>query len=94
MTTTTRRLIAADIENLLGTNPALATAASWDAAFESLTGALGYNPTRDYLVVAVDPSWAFEVRARAPHARLLVRPGAPLKPRLRAQAPRPPAASA
>ena len=76
MTTTTRRLIAADIENLLGTNPPLATAECWDAAFESLTAALGYDPTGDHLVVAVDPSWAFEVHARAPQARLLVRAGA------------------
>ena len=73
--TTTRRLIAADIENLLGGSPARATAARWDAAFAALTETLGYDATRDHLVIAVDPSWAFEVKSRAPLARLLVRRG-------------------
>ena len=75
MTTTTRRLIAADIENLLGAQPKLATAARWDAAFTALIAALDYDPERDHLVVAVAPAWAFHAKSRAPHARLLVRSG-------------------
>jgi len=72
---TTRRLIAADIENLLGSTPAHATAARWDSAVATLTETLAYEPTRDHLVVAVHPSWAFEVKTRIPTARLLVRTG-------------------
>ena len=72
----TRRLIAVDVENLLGVEPALASDACWDAAVQGLVTQLDIRAGTDHVVIAADPQWAFYAGKRMPTARLEVRSGA------------------
>lgn len=70
-----RRLIVADLENLLGCAPADAEASVWDEAFAGLVEAVGFDESVDQLVIGVDPRWAFTVNDIAPTARLVTKSG-------------------
>ncbi len=76
MSTTARRLIAVDAENLLGCEPELASAVCWEFAIAGLLHAVKFRKGTDHLVIGVGPDWAFTVATLAPSARLLVRNGA------------------
>ncbi len=75
MTSTSRRLIAVDAQNLLGRHPADASAACWEFAIVESLRAVGFREDTDHLVIAVAPDWAFTVKALAPYGRLMVRAG-------------------
>ncbi|WP_062208275.1 NYN domain-containing protein [Demequina oxidasica] len=70
-----RRLIVADLENLLGCKPADAEPSLWDEAFEGLVDSIAFDAEVDQLVIGVDPQWAFTVFELAPAARLVTRSG-------------------
>ncbi len=76
MSATSRRLIAVDVENLLGCDPAIASAVCWEFAVAGLLHAVTFRKDMDHLVIAVAPDWAFVVMELAPSARLVVRQGA------------------
>ena len=75
MSSTSRRLIAVDSQNLLGCDPRIASAACWEFAVAGLLRAVGFRKDVDHLVIAVAPDWAFTVKTLAPCARLVVRKG-------------------
>lgn len=75
MTSTRRRLIAVDAQNLLGCHPGEASEACWEFAIAESLNAVSYREDTDHLVIAVAPDWAFTVKALAPFARLMVRAG-------------------
>lgn len=75
MTSTRRRLIAVDAQNLLGCHPDNANEARWEFAIAGSLDAVGFRKDADHLVIAVAPDWAFTVKALAPFARLMVRAG-------------------
>lgn len=70
-----RRLIVADLENLLGCKPADAEVSVWDEAFAGLVAGIGFKESVDHLVIGVDPRWVFTVNDIAPSARLVTRSG-------------------
>ena len=70
----TRRLIAVDLENLLGVQPSLASQSCWEAALEGLLEAVEYREGGDQLVVGVGHDWVFTVADLAPaSARIVTR---------------------
>lgn len=74
--TATRRLIAVDLENLLGVQPALAQQSCWEAALEGLLDSVEYCEGVDHLVVGVGHDWVFAVADLAPaSARIVTRSG-------------------
>jgi hypothetical protein len=75
MSSTRRRLIAVDAQNLLGCHPDMASEACWEFAISESLRAVGFQEDTDHLVIAVAPDWAFTVKALAPFARLVVRAG-------------------
>ncbi len=75
MSTSGRRLIAVDAENLLGCDPGIASAVCWEFAIVGLLHAVRFRQGTDHLVIAVAPDWAFTVMELAPSARLMVRNG-------------------
>ncbi len=70
-----RRLVAVDVENLLGCAPHLASAAVYSVAIGQLADRIGFDDGRDQMIVAANPLAAFKAHGAAPHARLLVREG-------------------
>lgn len=70
-----RRIVLADVENLLGCAPRDADAALFEAAIEALLNRIGYRTGVDQLVIGAGPKAAAKVfGVRAPH-RLVVRDG-------------------
>jgi len=70
-----RRLVAIDLENLLGCAPSRADAHLWASAAEQFLVAIAFQPGVDQAVVATDPDWAFDAALAMPGARLLVGAG-------------------
>ncbi len=73
--TIARRLVVADVENLLGRAPAEASALEWALAVGHLLDAIGFRRGSDMVVIAVNPVYAIHVAEFARHGRLCVRSG-------------------
>ena len=70
-----RRLVLADVENLLGCEPRHANSALFELAIEALLDRIGYRVGVDQLVIGAGPLSAVKVfGVRVPH-RLVVRRG-------------------
>jgi len=73
---TPRRLIAVDLENLLGVQPDIASQSCWEAALSGLLDSVEYCEGVDRLVVGVGHDWVFTVADLAPaSARIVTRDG-------------------
>lgn len=71
-----RRLIAVDLENLLGVEPVLASESCWEVALSGLLASVQYREGTDRLVVGVGHDWVFTVADLAPaSARIVTRNG-------------------
>ncbi|WP_430867183.1 hypothetical protein [Demequina aurantiaca] len=70
------RLIAVDLENLLGVEPRYASDSCWEAALSGLLDSVQYREGVDRLVVGVGHDWVFTVADLAPaSARIVTRDG-------------------
>ncbi|PKQ25158.1 MAG: hypothetical protein CVT64_11125, partial [Actinobacteria bacterium HGW-Actinobacteria-4] len=61
--TVARRLVVADVENLLGRAPAEASALEWALAVGHLFDAIGLRRGSDMVAIAVNPVFAIHVAA-------------------------------